>query len=640
VADATDLARLRVLVVDDRRDSQLFLESLLRQRGAERYAVTHASTATEALAHAGQAQFDVCLLDYMLGDTTGPELLAELHRLDDHLPVILVSGVVGHREGMEAAGSGAVDFLLKERLDAETLERAIRYAIARAEDLRALQASEERFRLLAENSTDLIAQLAPDLAITYASPAARTVAGSEPESLLGRPFLSLVHPDDHAPFADAQAALLAGAGSLALPHRLRRADGRVRWVETVLRAVTDLDGSMLELHASTRDITDRAQLEQQLHQVARLEAVGRLAGGLAHEYNNLLTAILGATDLVLDRLPAGSPAAEDARTVRRAAEEAARLTAQLLAFGRRQHLQPRTLDLNAFLHDLAGILPRLLGEDIELKLLPGEGLWPVRVDRSQLEQVVLGLAAHARDAMPDGGRLLVETHNAELTPEFCTTHVGARPGPHVLLALTDTGAGMPGDVAARIFEPFARDGESEGGGGLGLAAIYGIMKQSGGNIWVYSEPGHGTTFKLYLPRGSEAPAAEAPGPAAAPAGRGTILLVEDEPLVRRVAERVLEARGYTVLAAGSPAEARALMAGAEAPVDLLITDVIMPGENGAQLAESLRAAHPGLRVLFISGYTANALPDAVSRAEQAFLQKPFRPDALAERVRQLLEHPA
>jgi nitrogen-specific signal transduction histidine kinase/ActR/RegA family two-component response regulator len=391
------------------------------------------------------------------------------------------------------------------------------------------------------------------------------------------------------------------------------------------------------------DVTERRQLEEQLLQSQKMEAVGRLAGGIAHDFNNLLTAVSGYTELLLSELPEGDPRRESAEEIRQAGDRAASLTRQLLAFSRRQVLEPRVLDLNAAIADMEKLLRRVIGEDIELTSSLDPELWRTRADPGQIEQAILNLVVNARDAMPRGGRLTLETANVELDEKFTRGLTTVHPGPHVMLAVSDTGLGMSPELQARLFEPFFTTKERGKGTGLGLSTTYGIVKQSGGSIWVYSEPGQGTTFKIYLPRCEEPldAAPEAPPVPAIPlTGSETVLLVEDEPEVRRLVEKLLRKQGYTVIAAAGPGEAIPL-AGSLPRIDILLTDVIMPGMNGRELARSLAGRRPGMRVLYMSGYTDTAIAQqGILEPGTAFLSKPFTPDALARKMREVLDAPA
>ena len=388
------------------------------------------------------------------------------------------------------------------------------------------------------------------------------------------------------------------------------------------------------------DVTQQHALEEHSRQVSRLESIGTLAGGVAHDFNNILTGIMGYAALLQRGMASSDPAAADLRTIGDLADRAAGLTRQLLAFSRQQRIEPVVIDVHVLIENLAKMLHRLIGEDIELKLELDPNVSNVLADPGQIEQVLVNLAVNARDAMPDGGKLGVETADVMLDDTYVAQHPGGAAGPHVMIAVSDTGCGMDQRTRERIFEPFFTTKEVGQGTGLGLATVYGIVKQHEGNIWVYSEPGKGTTFKIYLPV-TELTAADAATVAREAAALGkseTILVVEDEEIVLRVMEKMLTDYGFTVLAAGGPDEAERVFAEHKDEIALLLTDLVMPGRGGCALYESLAAEHPSLRVLYTSGYTQHAaLNQDILGPDAPFLQKPFTPEALADRIRGLLD---
>jgi CheY-like chemotaxis protein len=371
-----------------------------------------------------------------------------------------------------------------------------------------------------------------------------------------------------------------------------------------------------------------------------MEAVGTLAGGVAHDFNNLLTAIMGYAQLMTLRLKRDDPALRDTEEILRASERAAMLTRQLLAFSRREVLQPRTLDLNAIVSNLGKMLRRLIGEAVDLVVVPGDDLWPVTADPGHLEQVVMNLSVNARDAMPEGGRITIETSNIELGEVYAGEHVGAKPGEYVLLSVSDTGTGMDEETKARVFEPFFTTKGAGKGTGLGLSTVYGIVQQWGGAIQIYSDLGWGTTVKVYLPRAA-GKAESAGGPdrsQAMPRGSETVLFAEDQDAVAAVVRATLQLCGYRVLQAHNGSGAVELCRRHEGTIQLLVTDIVMPGMNGPELAASVRELRPEAKVLFISGYSERAFTShGALAAEAGFLQKPFMPEALARKVREVLD---
>jgi nitrogen-specific signal transduction histidine kinase/CheY-like chemotaxis protein len=387
------------------------------------------------------------------------------------------------------------------------------------------------------------------------------------------------------------------------------------------------------------DVTEQRALETQLRQAQKIEAVGQLAGGVAHDFNNLLTAILGYTALVLDDLPADSPVCDDVREIQKAGERAAALTAQLLAFSRRTLLEPRVIDLNALIRNTQSLLKRLLGEDVMLTSNLAPDLSAVSADDGQIDQMIVNLAVNARDAMPSGGHLSIDTANVMLDHAFVAEHPGATVGPHVMIAVTDTGIGMDDVVKARLFEPFYTTKGPGKGTGLGLAMVFGIVKQSGGSIWVDSQLGVGSTFTVYLPATDEPLShEESPRPATPSLGTETILVVEDQDEVRRLVREVLGRSGYTVIVASDPHEALSLLANPASPISLLLTDVVMPNMSGRELARICHAQYPAIRVLYMSGYTDDAVgAEGLLEPGLALIQKPFAGPVLLQRVRAVLD---
>jgi signal transduction histidine kinase/ActR/RegA family two-component response regulator len=398
-------------------------------------------------------------------------------------------------------------------------------------------------------------------------------------------------------------------------------------------------GEILGVGCLVSEITERKQLEDQLRQSQKMEAVGQLAGGIAHDFNNLLTAITGYSTLGLRHIEENHRVTGYLEEIKKAGDRAANLTRQLLAFSRKQILQPIPLNLNDIVSDINKLLERLIGEDIELSVKLGSDLRRIKVDPGQIEQVLVNLAVNARDAMPRGGKLTIETTAVELSQEYADKHIGLQAGRYLVLTVSDNGTGMDEKTKERIFEPFFTTKEKDKGTGLGLSTVYGIVKQSGAHISVYSEMGYGTTFKIYLP---EHDAPETTEPAALPIGNWggseTVLLVEDEDAVRGLARQILEEEGYSVLEASRGEEALSLCAAYEQTIQLLLTDVVMPETSGKEVADRLRTLRPDIKVLFMSGYTDDAIVHhGVLDAKVQFIQKPFTPIALAKKVREVID---
>ena len=475
--------------------------------------------------------------------------------------------------------------------------------------------------------------------IEYVNPAFTWITGYGREEALGQsPRILKSDKQDRAFYQQLWATILKGEiwhGEIIN----RRKDGKLYTEEVNITPIREARGEITHFIATKQDVTERKSMEEQLHHAAKMEAVGRLAGGVAHDFNNLLTIINGYTELLLETPASEIKPGAFLNEIKNAGERAASLTRQLLAFSRRQVLAPQVLDLNGVVSNVEKMLRRLIGEDVELRTVLDRSLGRVKADPGQIEQVIMNLAVNARDAMPSGGTLTIETSNVELDHTFTRSHVRAKPGPHVMLTVSDTGVGMTDETKARIFEPFFTTKEKGKGTGLGLATVYGIVQQSEGIIWVYSELGQGTVFKIYLPAVSEIPAAEghAKPETAAASGSETILVVEDEEGVRSLVRTALESVGYKVLVTDGAASALATCAEYDGPVHLLLTDVVMPQLSGPLVAEKLTSLRPGIKVLYMSGYTDDAVVHhGVLSHEMPFIQKPFSPAALRKKIREVL----
>ncbi len=484
------------------------------------------------------------------------------------------------------------------------------------------------------------------------SPECSTILGIDYAMTPTIDFVKFLHPDDLVNVINTFDNEILHQTGYTIDYRIIRPSGEVRWVSQLGRAIRDSGGNIVRVLGTVQDVTERkrvemlqAKLEEQLRQAQKMETIGRLAGGIAHDFNNLLTVIQGYCDLMQMQIPNNNSLYNKLEQIRKAGQRATALTGQLLAFGRKQMLAPSILDLNSLVLNLQSMLERLIGEDISLSTNLHPALWSVIVDASQIEQVIMNLVVNARDAMPTGGTLSIETSNVMLDPlalrnSYANPQVSVTAGPYVMLAVTDTGCGIDAQIRAQIFEPFFTTKEQGKGTGLGLATVYGIVKQSGGDIFVYSEPGHGSTFKIYLPASKVSinPQVTVPIPAPASVGSETILLVEDEEMVRELVKAALQAKGYTILEARHASEALALFTQHLNTIDLLVTDVVMPQISGRELAEHLITLRPGLKVLFTSGYTDDAVVrHGLLTAEVEFLPKPFSTHTLATKVREVLD---
>ena len=506
----------------------------------------------------------------------------------------------------------------------------------------ALRESAERFRATFEQAAVGIGVVARDGRFVSVNQKLCDIVGYSSGELTDLHFLDITHHDDAELNRALRRPMVEGeAPSYTMEKRYVHKNGSIVWVHVTASQARDASGEAGYSIAIIQDITARKQLEEELNHAQRMEGVGQLAGGIAHDFNNLLTVIRARSELAAARLQEADPLRRDLLLIQKTADRAATLTRQLLAFSRKQVLQPKVVALNELITGATDLLKRLIGEHIDLTFVPGAHIGPVRVDPGQLEQVIVNLAVNARDVMPGGGQLTLETANVELDAAYAARHVDVVAGSYVMLAVSDTGTGMSREIQARIFEPFFTTKGPGKGTGLGLSTVYGILKQSGGHIRVYSEPGAGTTFKVYLPRTDAAPEASAARASdALPYGTETILLVEDEAEVRGVTKEVLEGFGYTVLEAAQAADAMLIARRHVGMIDLLLTDVVMPRMSGRALAEAFTAERPETKILFMSGYTDDAIIlHRVLEPGMHFLEKPFSPSALARKVREALDAP-
>jgi PAS domain S-box-containing protein len=537
--------------------------------------------------------------------------------------------------GLFIAAAGTAN-IVNWRLN-ETARHNARSATSRA-DL-----SELRFAVAFDNAPIGVALVAPDGRWLNVNHAMLRIIGYTREELLAMDFQSITHPDDLPNDLELLGRIISGEiDSYELEKRYIHADGRVIWIQLDVSVVRDAAGEALYFIGQIQDITNRRQLEEQFRQSQKMEAVGRLAGGVAHDFNNLLTVISGYSELALLRVreAADNDVRDELEEIKGTAVRATSLTQQLLAFSRQQVVRPKLLNLNEVVVEIERMLDRLIGEDVALVVTLDPGVGPVVADAGQLEQVLLNLAVNGRDAMPDGGTLTIETAAVELGQPLDSELGRLEPGRYVRLAVTDSGVGMDAETRGRVFEPFFTTKELGKGTGLGLSTVYGILEQSGGQVRLDTAPGCGTSVEIYLPVAARAATAEPTPAATGPAsGSGTILLVEDEASVRDLAQRMLEGNGYRVLSAAGGSEALQLCASNDERLDLILTDVVMPGMRGVEVAQRVARLRPGLRVLFMSGHTDNTIDSSMSGSVH-FLQKPFTLVELLDAVREALEAPA
>jgi len=500
----------------------------------------------------------------------------------------------------------------------------------------ARRASDELFRQVAENIDAVLYLSSPDsYEVLYLNPAFERVWGISIDAVRtnSRLWMEAIHPDDRQRVRD---TLESNRKQFAAEYRVVRPDGTIRWISDRSFPVYDANGAFIRIAGIATDETTAKSMEAQLLQSQRMESIGRLAGGLAHDFNNLLTVILSHATFA-KQTP--DTAEEDLIAIEQAGERAADLTKQLLAFARRQVIEPRVMDLNALTINIDKLLRRLIGEDVELVTLLEPGLWPVRADPSQIEQVLVNLAVNARDAMPGGGKLTIETANVVLDAVYAAQHIGVAPGDFVMIVVSDSGEGIDPATLPMIFEPFFSTKPSGQGTGLGLSTCYGIVKQAGGHILVYSEPNQGASFKVYLPRNDGAVAGtQGAEPSVAPRGSETILVVEDNPSVRAIAARTLRDHGFNVLEASNGAEALRASAAYPGVIHVLLTDVVMPHMGGRELAEKLQLLRRDITVVYTSGYTQNAIVNqGVLNEGFNFIPKPYVPATLVHKVREALD---
>ena len=639
---------LRLLLIEDSEDDAFLLTREL-ERGGYALQVLRVDSAVELTTALDRQAWDLVIGDYSMPQFSGLAGLDLIRQRGLDMPFIFVSGTIGEETAVAAMRAGANDYVMKGQW--KRLLPAIARELREVEERRGRRKAEALLRE-SESSYATLVEHAPlgiyrsnvrGRFLTVNTALVQMLGYSSATELLAIDMNTHLYVDAHQRRALVERDTYTEREYDEVEAVWKRKDGQPITVQLSVRAIRNAAREVEYYETFVRDVTETRQLEAQLVRAQKLEAVGRLAGGVAHDFNNLLTVILSYSSLLIEEGDVAGHALESMQEIKKAAEGAASLTKQLLAFSRQQVLQPQVLDVNSVVQSTQKLLNRLIGEDIKLITTLAPDLGVARLDPGQLSQIIMNLAVNARDAMPTGGVLTIETANVEMDLAYVRGHPVAQAGHYVMLAVSDTGIGMDEITKERIFEPFFTTKEAGKGTGLGLATVYGIVKQSGGFIWVYSEPFRGTSFKIYFPRVSEVPDGLPPGaPAEAPPprGTGTVLVVEDQSAVRGVAREMLERSGYRVLEAATGDAALRLAASHKGAIDLLLTDVVMPGLSGRQLAQQLAEIRPQMRVLFMSGYTDDAVVHhGMLEPGIHYLQKPFTRDGIARKVHEVLRAP-
>jgi len=632
-----------LLLVEDHLGDARLLREMLNELGSQ-IDVVHVESMRETESYLSEHAVDLILLDLGLPDVQGLEAVQRARAIAPRVPLVVLTGLDDETLAAQTLQEGAQDYLIKGQIDARALGRGLHYAVGRAILEDAVFVERERAQVTLNCIGDAVASTDMRGDISFLNLTGERLTGWLCRDAVGRPMgdvVQIVEETTRHPFPSPLEARVPGRVSMSSNWVLIRRDHSEIPIEASVASIRDRGGRAIGAVIVFRDVSEQRAVETRLRQVQKMEAVGQLAGGVAHDFNNLLTAILGFAQLVLDDLPAGSPTCDDVREIQGAGERAAALTAQLLAFSRNTLLRPRVIDLNVLIRNTQFLLRPLLGDDVILTSDLAADLSAVCADAGQVDQMIVNVAVNARDAMPSGGQLSIKTSNAMLDDAFVADHPGSTVGPHVMMAFTDTGTGMDEDVRRQIFEPFYSTKGPGKGTGLGLAMVFGIMKQTGGSIWVDSQPGVGSTFSMYFPATDE-PLAEERRPDApvGSVGSETILVVDDQDAVRRLVLEVLGRSGYTVIVASDPHEALRLLANRPMPISLLLTDMVMPLMSGPELARICQAKYPELRVLYMSGYANDTVrpPDHLESGF-AIIQKPFAVPVLLQRIRGMLDAP-
>ncbi|MFZ2653332.1 MAG: response regulator [Victivallales bacterium] len=637
------IERLHILLVEDNPGDADLIRELLPVDGPDGVEIECVPRLSMALKCVKAVRFEIILLDLGLPDSQGIDTIRAMRRGAQDLPIVVLTGNQDEQIGLSAIREGAQDYLVKGLLDKNLLVRAIRYALERKRVEEALLKMSQEWQRTFDTMNVVIWILDKDNLVLRSNKAAELYFHRPLSEMVGKHCWEILHgteqPIPECPVMRARKSL---------HHESLELQIGASWFDISVNPILDADGHFAGAVHVVADITERklaeeekAKLEAQLRQSQKMEAVGTLAGGVAHDFNNMLSVINGYSDMLLQEMSPSDPKYERIHEIYKAGMRSAELTQQLLAFARKQTIAPKVLDLNDAVTGMLKMLQRLIGENIELLWKPAASLWKVKMDPSQINQILANLIVNARDAISDAGKIMIETGKADLDAAFCGKHPDFIPGKYVVLEVSDNGCGMDRRTLEHIFEPFFTTKKVGAGTGLGLATVFGIVKQNGGFINVYSEPGKGTTFKIYLPRHDSAETdtekEEKSKAAKMFAGTETVLLVEDEAALLLLARRMLEQLGYAVLVAGSPAQAVRIAGEYKGGIHLLMTDVVMPEMSGRDLKEKIYAMHPGIKCLFMSGYTAEVMShNGILDEGIHFLEKPFTAKELSAKLREAL----
>jgi two-component system cell cycle sensor histidine kinase/response regulator CckA len=646
-ATQIDSSLLRVLLIGNQEEDFFLIREILdRNRSALPAELDHACSLEEAKTMLQGAHYGLVLFEHETGDVAATKLLLDFLHGGRIMPFIVLTEHADEKALADIIQAGAWDCMEKSQLNGANLVRTIRCTLNLQAAQEQRQSAEESLRKLScavKQSADTIFITNSEGIIEYVNPAFESLTGYSSQEVIGK-TLSILESGEQAPALYRELWETIRSGEVYRNILVnRKKNGDLYYIDESISPIRDAEGRITHFVSNGRDLTERLRLEAQLLQAQKMDAVGRLAGGVAHDFNNLLTIITSYSELALDSVISGSVAQTRIQEILSAAHRAAELTRQLLAFSRKQPQALRVAELNPVVSGIVKTLHRLIGEDIDLSFIPGTGLGRIRLDPVQIEQILMNLAANSRDAMPQGGRCTIETRDVYLDEQYIDRKRAIIPvGRYAVLSMTDTGAGIAADHLSHVFEPFYTTKPSGKGTGLGLATVYGIVKQNHGFVWAYSEPGMGTIFKIYLPCVQERVATiDIPDAGAETVLRGieTVLLVEDEDPLRRAAAEFLSLRGYTVLEARDGLDALSVTKNYGSTIHLTVTDVVMPHMSGGQLAKELEMLRPETRVLFVSGYAGQTVIDhKVVDLENNFLQKPFTLKQLAGKVRTVLDH--